>query len=78
MAITNNLGQTRVGVRSQLTSTLSSSLLSSLYSVYNADSVGLSSLKTSLYASYNGESNANDSFGSNNGTAVGGLTCTTG
>jgi hypothetical protein len=78
MAITNNLGQTRVGVRSQLTSTLSSSLLSSLYSVYNADSVGLSSLKTSLYASYNGESNTNDSFGSNNGTAVGGLTYATG
>jgi hypothetical protein len=78
MAITNNLGQTRVGVRSQLTSTLSSSLLSSLYSVYNADSVGLSSLKTSLFAAYNGESNANDSFGSNNGTANGGLTYGTG
>jgi hypothetical protein len=77
MAITNNLGQTRVGVRS-LTSTLSSSLLTSLYSVYNADSVGLSSLKTSLYASYNGESNTNDSFGSNNGTANGGLTYGTG
>lgn len=77
MAITNNLGQTRVGVRS-LTSTLSSSLLTSLYSVYNADSVGLSSLKTSLYASYNGESNTNDSFGTNNGTAIGGLTYTTG
>ncbi len=56
----------------------SSSLLTSLYSVYNADSVGLISLKTSLYAAYNGESNTNDSFGSNNGTAVGGLTYTTG
>ncbi len=49
-----------------------------IYAVYNADSVGSSSLKTSLYAVYNGESNANDSFGSNNGTAVGGLTYTTG
>jgi hypothetical protein len=55
-----------------------SSLWNSIYSVYNADSVGSSSLKTSLYSVYNGESNANDSFGSNNGTAQGGLTYTTG
>jgi hypothetical protein len=53
-------------------------LWTNIYAVYNADSVGSSSLKTSLYAAYNGESNANDSFGSNNGTAVGGLTYTTG
>jgi hypothetical protein len=38
----------------------------------------LTSLKTSLYAVYNGESNANDSFGSRNGTPMGGLTYTTG
>jgi hypothetical protein len=37
-----------------------------------------SSLLTSLYAAYNAENNANDSVGSNNGTAVGGLTYTTG
>jgi hypothetical protein len=49
-----------------------------LNSVYNADTTASSSLKTSLVASYNGESNANDSFGSNNGTAVGGLTYGTG
>jgi hypothetical protein len=50
------------------------SLWTSVYAVYNADATGLSSLKTSLYAAYNGESNTNDSFGSNNGTAQGGLT----
>jgi hypothetical protein len=49
-----------------------------LTAVYNADATGSSSLKTSLFAAYNGESNANDSFGTNNGTAVGGLTYTTG
>ena len=49
-----------------------------LNSVYNADTTASPSLKTSLVASYNGEANANDSFGTNNGTAVGGLTYTTG
>ena len=49
-----------------------------LTAVYNADTKSLPSLKTSLVAAYNGESNANDSFGTNNGTAVGGLTYTTG
>ncbi len=49
-----------------------------LYSVYNADSQGLTSLKTSLYGVYNGESNTNDSYGTNNGTAIGGLTYTNG
>ena len=49
-----------------------------LNAVYSADTTALSSLKTSLVASYNGESNANDSFGTNNGTAVGGLTYGTG
>lgn len=37
-----------------------------------------STLNTGLFAVYNAELNANDSFGSNNGTAVGGLTYTTG
>ena len=54
------------------------SLWTSVYAVYNADATGSSSLKTSLFAAYNGESNTNDSFGSNNGTAMGGLTYTTG
>ena len=79
--IINNLGQVLVGFRSPVLVTpppSSSSLWTSIYSVYNADSVGSSSLKTSLVAAYNGESNANDSFGTNNGTAVGGLTYTTG
>jgi len=35
-------------------------------------------LTTGLYSVYNAENNANDSFGSNNGTAVGGLTYSTG
>ena len=37
-----------------------------------------STLNESLYSVYNAENNANDSFGSNNGTPVGGLTYTTG
>ena len=37
-----------------------------------------STLLTNLYAVYNAESNANDSFGTLNGTANGGLTYTTG
>ena len=75
--IVNQYGQVKVGVRTQLTPP-PSSLWTNVYSVYNADATGSSSLKTSLVAAYNGESNANDSFGSNNGTAVGGLTYTTG
>jgi hypothetical protein len=55
-----------------------SSVWNLLTAAYNADTVGSSSLKTSLFAAYNGESNTNDSFGSNNGTAVGGLTYTAG
>ncbi len=35
---------------------------------------GPSTLNTNLYSVYNAENNANDSFGSNNGTAMGGLT----
>ena len=37
-----------------------------------------SSLPTNLISAYNAESNTNDSFGTNNGTAIGGLTYTTG
>jgi len=77
MAYTNGNSQTRVGVRI-VPQVNASTLWNSIYSVYNADSVGSSSLKTSLYAAYNGESNANDSFGTNNGTPQGGLTYTTG
>jgi len=75
--IVNQYGQVKVGVRTQLTPP-PSSLWTSVYAVYNADATGSSSLKTSLYAAYNGESNTNDSFGSNNGTAQGGLTYGTG
>ena len=74
MTYFNNLGQARVGWRIPSGGVTPSSLWTSVYSVYNADAVGSSSLKTSLFAAYNGESNANDSFGSNNGTAQGGLT----
>ena len=49
-----------------------------LTAVYSADTTASPSLKTSLFAAYNGESNANDSFGSNNGTPQGGLTYGTG
>ena len=75
--IVNQYGQVKVGVRTQLTPP-PSSLWTNVYAVYNADATGSSSLKTSLFAAYNGESNANDSFGSNNGTANGGLTYGTG
>jgi len=55
-----------------------SSVWNLLTSAYSADAVGSSSLKTSLVSVYNGESNTNDSKGTNNGTAVGGLTYTAG
>ena len=77
MAYTNNNGQTRVGVRI-VPQVNASSLWNSIYSVYNADTIASPSLKTSLVASYNGESNANDSFGTNNGSPQGGLTYGTG
>ena len=78
MTYFNNLGQGRIGWRSPSGGVTPSSLWTSVYAVYNADAVGSSSLKTSLVSAYNGESNTNDSFGSNNGTAQGGLTYTTG
>ena len=55
-----------------------SSVWNLLTAAYNADTTALPSLKTSLFAVYNGESNTNDSKGTNNGTAVGGLTYTAG
>ena len=72
--------QTKIGWRPYVATTTptESSLWTSVYSVYNADTTASSSLKTSLFAAYNGESNTNDSFGTNNGTAVGGLTYTAG
>ena len=80
MTYFNEFGQARLGWNVGVPSggITPSTLWNSIYSVYNADSVGSSSLKTSLYAAYNGESNANDSFGSNNGTPQGGLTYGTG
>ena len=78
MTYFNNLGQARVGWRIPSGEVTPSTLWTSVYAVYNADAVGSSSLNTSLFAAYNGESNANDSFGSNNGTPRGGLTYTTG
>jgi hypothetical protein len=43
-----------------------------------ANAVPLNPLNTGLFAVYNAENNTNDSYGSNNGTAIGGLTYTTG
>jgi hypothetical protein len=75
--IINQYGQVKLGVR-YVSAPLTSTLWGNVFGVWNADSVGSSSLKTSLFAAYNGESNANDSFGTNNGTAQGGLTYTAG
>lgn len=43
-----------------------------------SSSGGVNPLLTGLYAVYNADNNANDSFGTNNGTAIGGLTYVTG
>jgi hypothetical protein len=58
--------------------TVINSLLTGLYAVYKAGSNGSSGLTTNLLSVYNAESNANDSKGSNNGTATGGLTYSSG
>jgi hypothetical protein len=55
-----------------------STLLTGLYAVYKAEWTGTSSLDTSVYSVYNAESNANDSYGSNNGTFNGTPAYTTG
>ena len=71
--------QSKIGWRPYVNPSITaSSLWNSIYSVYNADAIGSTSLNTSLFSAYNGESNTNDSKGTNNGTAVGGLTYTTG
>jgi hypothetical protein len=69
----------RVAIESNINSYYSvypnpTSVWNLLAAAYNADTKSLPSLKTSLVVAYNGESNTNDSFGTNNGTAVGGLT----
>jgi len=73
----------RAGIESNINSYYSiypnpTSVWNLLAAAYSADTTASSSLKTSLFAAYNGESNTNDSFGTNNGTAVGGLTYSTG
>lgn len=55
----------------------SSTLWTSVYGVWNADTLG-TSLDSSIFAAYNAESNANDSVGTNNGTAQGSLVYSTG
>ena len=97
MTYFNAQGQGRVGWRSSVaapTPVTVSTLLTSLYSVWNGDTTASTldssiygvwngetlgtSLDTSIYASYNAENNANDSVGTKHGTAQGGLTYTTG
>jgi hypothetical protein len=75
-----NNGVGRVGIRSYVATPqqiTTSTLLTSLYSVWNADTLG-TSLDTSIYGVYNGD-NVNDTSGNaRNGTNVGGVTFTTG
>jgi hypothetical protein len=73
----NELGTSLYGVwNAEYSGT--ASLETSLYGVWNGDVLSASTLKTSLYAVYNGENNTNDSFGTNNGTAIGSVTYGTG
>jgi hypothetical protein len=99
MAYTNNNSQVRIGVRAPLSVTQSvtaSTLLTSLYSLWNGDTLGTTldssifgawngdvqysstTLSNSLISAWNANSDTTDSVGTNNGTAVGGLTYTTG
>ena len=79
MAYTNNSGQVRIGVRSPGVAAIvtTSTLLTSLYSVWNGDTT-TSTLDSSIYGAWNGENNANDSVGTNHGTLMNGTTFTTG
>jgi hypothetical protein len=77
MAFTNNSGQTRVGVRLPLNQVTQSTLMASIYSVYNAETT-VNTLGTGLYSVYGANGNTNDELGNYNGTAVGSLTYTTG
>jgi hypothetical protein len=71
------MAQTKIGWRPYVNPI--SSLLTSIYGAWNGDTTStVTTLNSSVYAAYNGESNANDSFGTNNGTAQGGLTYGTG
>ena len=96
MAYTNGSGQTRVGVRVPGVAPVvtTSTLLTSLYSVWNGETAGTSldssifgawngekngtSLDSGIVGAWHGENNVNDSVGTNHGTAVGGLTYSTG
>jgi len=71
--------QTKVGWRAYVatTTTTESTLLTSIYGVWNADTLG-TSLDSSIYGVYNGD-NVNDTSGNaRNGTNVNGVTFTTG
>jgi hypothetical protein len=71
--------QTKVGWRPYVatTTTSASTLLTSLYSVWNGDTT-TSTLDSSIYGAWNGENNVNDSVSTNHGTLMNGCTFTTG
>ena len=81
MAYFNAQGQGRVGWRSGVSAAPApvtvSTLLTSLYSVWNGDTT-TSTLDSSIYGAWNGENNANDSVSTNHGTLMNGCTFTTG
>jgi hypothetical protein len=71
------MAQTKVGWRAYVDTT-TSSLLTSIYGVWNADTTStVTTLNTNTFAAWNGESNTNDSLGNYNGTNNG-VTYTTG
>jgi len=73
------MAQTKVGWRPYVatTTTTESTLLTSIYGVWNGDTLG-TSLDSNIYGVYNGD-NVNDSSGNaRNGTNVNGVTFTTG
>ena len=98
MTYFNAQGQGRVGWRSGVSAAPApvtvSTLLTSLYSVWNGDTTSSTldssiygawngetlgtSLDTSIYTAWNGENNANDSVGTNHGTLMNGTSFTTG
>jgi len=72
--------QAKVGWRPYVatTTTTASTLLTSIYGVWNADTTStVTTLNTNTFAAWNGESNTNDSLGNYNGTNNG-VTYTTG
>ena len=73
------MAQTKIGWRPYVATTIvtESTLLTSLYSVWNGDTT-TSTLDSSIYGAWNGENNANDSVGTNHGTLMNGCTFTTG